>query len=308
MCTGQNSICSYRTAAPIGTGCRFAVAYCHDRKGCMVLKVWILKKHTLIFAAVVTALCVALAFFVIQLVPRGIAAAAAKKELPIYCVDRTEKIASLSFDAAWGAEDTPTLIRILNEHHVHATFFVVGQWVDKYPDAVKALSDAGNEVMNHSDTHPHMPSLSREAMQAQVSQCDQKIEKITGKKPTLFRPPYGDYNNTVIETLRGMDHDVIQWDVDSLDWKGISADAIQKRVLSKVRPGSIVLFHNAALHTPEALPGIIDSLQKDGYQLVPISQLIYHGAYTIDTQGRQHAVTSSTESSHAADAASTGLF
>lgn len=304
MCTGRSGICSYHTAVCAEMGRQLAVSYCHHRKGCMILKVWILKKNTLIFAAVVTALCVALAFLVIQLIPRGIAAVAAKKELPIYSVDRTEKIASLSFDAAWGAEDTPTLIRILNEHHVHATFFVVGQWVDKYPDAVKALSDAGNEVMNHSDTHPHMPTLSREAMEAQVSQCDQKIEKITGKKPTLFRPPYGDYNNTVVETLRGMNHDVIQWDVDSLDWKGISADAIQKRVLSKVRPGSIILFHNAALHTPEALPGIIDSLQRDGYQLVPISQLIYHGSYTIDTQGRQHAAESSTEASQAADSLS----
>lgn len=85
--------------------------------------------------------------------------------------------------------------------------------------------------------------------------------------------------------------------VDSLDWKGIPASAIQQRVLTKVRPGSIILFHNAALHTPEALPGILDSLQKDGYQLVPISQLIYHGNYTIDTQGRQHASTTSSENS-----------
>lgn len=253
------------------------------------MKVWILKKQMLVYTAVIVALCAALAFFIVQLVPRGIAAATAKKEVPIYSVDRTEKIASLSFDAAWGAEDTPTLIRILNEHHVHATFFVVGQWVDKYPQAVKALSDAGNEVMNHSNTHPHMPQLSREDMQKQVAECDAKIEKITGKKPTLFRPPYGDYSNSVIETLRGMQHDVIQWDVDSLDWKGISASDIQQRVFSKVRPGSIILFHNAAIHTPEALPGIIDHLQKDGYQLVPISQLIYHGNYTVDAQGRQHS-------------------
>lgn len=253
------------------------------------MKVWILKKNTLIYTAIVVALCVALVFLLTQLIPRGIAAAASKRELPIYLVDRTDKIASLSFDAAWGAEDTPTLIRILSEHHVHATFFVVGQWVDKYPEAVKALSDAGNEVMNHSDTHPHMPQLSREAMQKQVAQCDAKIEKITGKKPTLFRPPYGDYNNNVIETLRGTQHDVIQWSVDSLDWKGISASAIQQRVLPKVRPGSIILFHNAALHTPEALPGIIETLQKEGYQLVPISQMIYHGNYTIDSQGCQHA-------------------
>lgn len=190
-----------------------------ERKEVMIMKIWIFKKNTLIFTAVVTVLCVALVLLLIQLIPNGIAAAASKRELPIYSVDRTEKMASLSFDAAWGAEDTPTLIRILNEHHVHATFFVVGQWVDKYPEAVKALSDAGNEVMNHSDTHPHMPQLSQEEIQKQVEQCDAKIEKITGKKPTLFRPPYGDYNNNVIETLRGTQHDVIQWSVDTHDIK-----------------------------------------------------------------------------------------
>lgn len=184
-----------------------------------ILKVWIMKKNTLVFTAIVIALCIALAIAVIQLVPHVTTASAQKKELPIYNVDRTDKIASLSFDAAWGAEDTPKLIQILNQYHVHATFFVVGQWVDKYPDAVKALSDAGNEVMNHSDTHPHMPKLSTADMQKQVEACDAKIEKITGKKPTLFRPPYGDYNNAVIQTLRGMNHDVIQWNVDTIDMK-----------------------------------------------------------------------------------------
>jgi peptidoglycan/xylan/chitin deacetylase (PgdA/CDA1 family) len=174
---------------------------------------------------------------------------------------------------------------------------VVGQWVDKYPESVKALSDAGNEVMNHSDTHPHMPTLSRDEMLKQITTCDEKIEKITGKKPILFRPPYGDYNNTLIETLESSGHYPIQWTVDSLDWKGISASQIQQRVIPKVKPGSIILFHNAALHTPEALPGIIENLQKQGYSLVPISQLIYKDNYTIDTQGIQH---SSSQSSSAA--------
>jgi peptidoglycan/xylan/chitin deacetylase (PgdA/CDA1 family) len=172
---------------------------------------------------------------------------------------------------------------------VHATFFVVAQWVDKYPESVKALSDAGNEVMNHSTTHPHMPTLSRDAMLKEITTCDSKIEKITGKRPTLFRAPFGDYNNAVVETVAESNHNCIQWDVDSLDWKGISAPQISQRVLSSVKPGSIILFHNAALHTPEALPGIIESLQKQGYRLVPVSQLIYKDNYTIDVAGKQHS-------------------
>jgi polysaccharide deacetylase family sporulation protein PdaB len=198
---------------------------------------------------------------------------------------------------AWGNEDTQTLIDILNRYHVHATFFVVAQWVDKYPESVKALSDAGNEVMNHSTTHPHMSTLSRDSMLKEIATCDDKIEKVTGKRPTLFRAPFGDYNNAVVETVSESNHYCIQWDVDSLDWKGISASQISQRVLSGVKPGSIILFHNAALHTPEALPGIIESLQKQGYKLVPVSQLIYKDNYTIDVAGKQHSNTAASDPS-----------
>lgn len=255
------------------------------------MKVFVIKKNTLIYAAVAFLLCIGLLVSTISLVPKIAAASAGKRLIPIYNVDRSDKTVSLSFDAAWGNEDTQTLIDILNRYHIKATFFIVGMWVDKYPESVKALSDAGEDVMNHSNKHPHMPQLSSDAMLQEITDCDNKIQKITGKKPILFRPPYGDYNNTLIETLTASGHYCIQWDVDSLDWKGISASQIQERVLSKVKSGSIVLFHNAALHTPEALPGIIESLQKQGYHIVPISQLIYRDHYTIDHAGMQHSET-----------------
>lgn len=117
---------------------------------------------------------------------------------------------------AWGNEDTQQLIDILAEDNIKATFFVVGEWVDKYPESVKALSDAGHEVMNHSSTHPHMTELSCDQMVAEVQECNEKIEKITGSCPTLFRPPYGDYNDSVVSTLRSIDMYTIQWDVDRL--------------------------------------------------------------------------------------------
>jgi len=257
------------------------------------MKVLVLNKRSLAYFLAVFVLSLALIVAVVNLIPIVAAAATAKRELPIYNVDRQDKTISISFDAAWGNEDTQTLINILNKYHIKATFFVVGGWVDKFPESVKALSDAGNEVMNHSNTHPHMPTLSAEAMLKEITLCDEKIEKITSVKPTLFRPPYGDYNNTLIETLTSSTHYCIQWDVDSLDWKGISASQIKERVLSKVKPGSIVLFHNAALHTPEALPSIIESLQKDGYKIVPILQLIYKDNYTLDNAGKQHSIQNS---------------
>ena len=193
--------------------------------------------------------------------------------------------------APWGNEDTEHLIEIFKKYNVKVTFFVVGEWVDKYPESVKALADAGHEIMNHSDTHPHMPQLSIEKMTEQINACNDKIEKIIGRRPTLFRAPYGDYDNNLIDTLSALNMYCIQWDVDSLDWKDYTADKISERVLSKVRPGSICLFHNAAKHTPEALPIILENLLADGYKIVPISQLIMTNNFTINHEGRQIANT-----------------
>lgn len=183
------------------------------------MKVFIIHKKTLIAFALIVCFTLVFAVALTQLVPAASQASAQPKEVPIYNVDKSEKIVSLSFDAAWGNEDTQKLIDTLNKYKVHATFFVVGQWVDKYPESVKALSSNGNEVMNHSNTHPHMTKLSKEDMIKQVNECDAKIEKITGKKPTLFRAPYGDYDNNLLDSLQSINHYCIQWDVDSLNLK-----------------------------------------------------------------------------------------
>ncbi|MBQ7901908.1 MAG: polysaccharide deacetylase family protein [Clostridia bacterium] len=210
-----------------------------------------------------------------------------KRDLPIYCVDKKEKICALSFDAAWGADDTQTLIKELGDYGVKTTFFVVGDWVDRFPDQVKSLHDAGHEIMNHSNTHPHMTQLSVEKMQQEVKACDEKIKAITGVEPNLFRPPYGDYNNDVVSAMRDIGHYTIQWSVDSLDWKDLSAQAIYERVTSRIEPGSIVLFHNAAKHTPEALPMILKYLKDNEYTVVPVSELIYKENFKIDNTGKQ---------------------
>jgi len=146
---------------------------------------------------------------------RTIEVAGTVKDLPIYCVDKgEEKIVALSFDAAWGNDDTQQLIDIMNKYNVKTTFFVVGGWVDNFPESVKALSDAGHEIMNHSNTHPHMTQISVDKMKEEVTACDEKIRNITGVTPTLFRAPYGDYNNQVVQTMRQTGHYTIQWDVE----------------------------------------------------------------------------------------------
>ena len=236
-------------------------------------------------------LCAAAMMFYLVNYPAAVGASATTRQLPIYCVQREQKLVSISFDAAWGNEDTQQLIEILGQYQVPATFFVVGEWVDKYPESVKALHDAGHEVMNHSNTHAHYPQLSAEEVVADLNACNDKIEAVTGVRPTLVRLPYGDYDDRSINAVRSIGMEPIQWDVDSLDWKDISAGEITQRVTEKVGPGSIVLFHNAALHTPEALPGILEYLLGQGYSIVPVSQLVLSGEegtdYTIDHTGRQ---------------------
>ncbi len=245
-----------------------------------------IKKRKALVSAVSLVLFVAVIFWAVNS-PAIVGVSAGDRQLPIYCVSREDKTVSLSFDAAWGNEDTQQIIDILNKYDINATFFVVGEWADKYPESVKALFDAGNEVMSHSDDHAHFASLTADEITKNINTSNDKIEAITGVRPTLFRCPYGEYNDTVINTVNSMDMSAIQWDVDSLDWKELSADEITSRVLNNVKAGSIILFHNAAKNTPEALPQIIESLIADGYTIVPVSQLLLTGDYMIDNTGMQ---------------------
>ncbi len=231
-------------------------------------------------------LAVALIFAAVNS-PVFIAASAASRRIPIYSVERDGKFCSLSFDAAWGNDDTQKLIDILAAYNVRATFFVVGSWAEKYPESVRALFDAGHEVMNHSDDHAHFNRLSPEEIESNINACSDRIDAITGVRPSLFRCPYGEYDDHVVAAVNAMGMEVIQWDVDSLDWKDLDADTIYKRVTSRVAPGSIVLFHNAALHTPEALGAIIEYLLGNGYTVVPVSELILDGQTVTDHAGRQ---------------------
>ncbi len=184
------------------------------------MKIFVITKKTGILFVMILALVLSLTYIgKNQVMP----VSGAKRDLPIYCVqkDESEKVVALSFDAAWGNEDTQTLIDILGKYNVKTTFFVVGGWVDKFPESVKQLSDAGHEIMNHSDTHPHMTQISVEKMKEEVQKCDEKIMAITGVRPTLFRAPYGDYNNDVVGAMREIGHYTIQWDVETLATAGI---------------------------------------------------------------------------------------
>jgi polysaccharide deacetylase family sporulation protein PdaB len=209
------------------------------------------------------------------------------RRLPIYCVETNEKKIAITFDAAWSAEDTDEIIEILEEFDAKVTIFVLGTWVDANPDAVKKFYEKGHEIANHSDTHKLFSKVSREEVIKEIEECNKKIEAITGKKVKLLRAPSGDYDNKSIEIADTMNMKMIQWSVDSLDWKKLSAQEMYSRVVTKTENGSILLFHNGVENTPEALGKVLEKLKNDGYEFVTVSELIYWDNYKIDHTGKQ---------------------
>ena len=210
-----------------------------------------------------------------------------KRDLPIYCVDRKDKKLSISFDCAWGTEYTDKILDTLDFYNVKCTFFMTQFWVEKNPEYVKKIFERGHEIGTHSRTHPYMSKMNKSQIQDELKTSAEAIEKITGKKVELFRPPYGDYNDLLVSTAREMGLYTIQWSVDSLDWKDLSADQIATRILKKAESGSIILCHNNGLHTAESLPLIFSALQEKGFVFEPIGALIYKESYTVDVNGKQ---------------------
>ena len=211
------------------------------------------------------------------------------RELPIYCVDTDEKKVALSFDAAWGNEDTRQILDILKKHDIQVTFFMTGGWVESFPDDVKAIQEAGHDLGNHSENHKNMSQLSDEQKTEELMKVHEKVKILTGEDMELFRPPYGDYDDDVVLNATKNGYFTIQWDVDSLDWKDYGVDSIIDTVVNhkNLGNGSIILCHNGAKYTAQALESLITGLQEKGYEIVPVSQLILKKDYHMDVTGRQ---------------------
>ena len=254
------------------------------------MKFLILKKHTLKFALMVCCLCLLLSL------PFGENSAASvffgdsMRKVPIYSVETVEKKVAISFDAAWGADKTKDIIKTLKDYNVSATFFLVGFWVEDYPEEAKEVANSGFEIGTHSNTHPDMTKLSNEQKKLELTSSIETIEKTTGIKPTLFRAPFGSYDNNLLNVCEELNLTTIQWSVDSLDWKGISAGEIVQRVVSKVKNGSIILCHNNSKNILEALPILLERLKMQGYEVCSVGNLIYHESYKIDRAGVQKKI------------------
>ena len=210
-------------------------------------------------------------------------------QLPIYCVQTDKPQIALTFDAAWGNEDTQQILEILKKHDIKVTFFMTGGWVESYPDDVKSILEAGHDLGNHSENHKNMSQLSDSEKTEELMSVHNKVKELTGYEMFLFRPPYGDYDDAVVENAKQNGYYTIQWDVDSLDWKDYGVDAIIDTVCNHkhLGNGSIILCHNGAKFTAQALDTMITQLKEKGYEFVPVSELIYRKDFEMDHEGRQ---------------------
>ena len=210
-----------------------------------------------------------------------------KSKKPIYSVARQDKKISISFDCAWGVDYTDEILNVMQTYNVKCTFFMVEFWAKKYPDYVKKIVEQGHEIGTHSCSHKYMSKLTKSQIELELKQSCDTIESISSKKVTLFRPPYGDYNNQLIEVANSLNLKTIQWSIDTLDWKNYSADKIAQKVIKNAKSGAIILCHNNGLHTAEALPKIFEVLISQGYTFVPIGELVYQDNYHVDVNGIQ---------------------
>lgn len=213
------------------------------------------------------------------------------RKIPIYCVETERNCVALTFDAAWGNEDTKEILDILQKHHAHATFFMTGEWVKNYPEDVRAIYKAGHDLGNHSAHHKNMSQLSKEACKKEVQDAHDLVKALTGYNMTLFRPPYGDYDDELMMAVEECGYFPIQWSVDSLDWKDYGKEQIITRVCENehLENGAIILCHNGTKYTAKALDTMLARLAVMGYEIVPVSELILRENYHIDVTGKQIA-------------------
>lgn len=213
-------------------------------------------------------------------------------EIPIYSVDKEEKEVAITFDINWAENDyIYSILDTLDKYNVKGTFFIMGGWVNYSEENVKKLieiSERGHEIGNHSYKHPIFTKVGEERIKEELRKTDEVIEKYTGKKPSIFRFPSGDYNSQSYRTVSSLGYKCIQWNVDSVDWKEQGEEIEYNKVMKKVKPGSILLYHNNAKHTPNNLNKIIPELQKQGFKFVTVEELIYKDNAYIDKEGVQH--------------------
>ena len=209
------------------------------------------------------------------------------ENLPIYNVQTEENAVSLTMNCAWNADDIDKILKTLKDNNVKATFFMVGSWVDKFPEEVKKIAKEGHEIANHSNTHPHVNKLNIDKNCEEITKCSEKLKNITGKEVNLYRCPYGEYNNTVINAANSLNYYSIQWSLDTLDYTGLTGNEMWNRLDRKLKKGDIILMHNGTKHTADSLELLIKNIQSKGLEIKKVSDILYKDNYKINENGTQ---------------------
>ncbi|ACV63921.1 polysaccharide deacetylase [Desulfofarcimen acetoxidans DSM 771] len=195
---------------------------------------------------------------------------------PIYQGSDSEKKIALTVNVFWGEEYLPKMLEIMDENKVKASFFMGGQWVEKFPDLTKKIAAGGHELGNHGYSHPHVDQISKQNNITEIKKAEEEVFKVTGKKTVFFAPPYGERGQNVLAAASESGYKTILWSIDTVDWQRPAAKTIEDRVLAKAHNGAIVLMHPTE-PTIKALPNIIKDLKDRGYELVTVSQLLKGG-------------------------------
>ena len=209
------------------------------------------------------------------------------ERVPIYNVQTEEKKVAFTMNCAWSGDDIDSILETLRNNNVKITFFMVGDWIDKNSEAVKKIYQEGHEIGNHSNTHPHVNQLTKEQNLEEIEKCSDKIEQITGEKPTLYRAPYGEYNESLINVSLENGYYLIQWNKDTLDYQALTGEQMWKRIGENLQNGDIILSHNGTAHTADSLDMLLKNIREQGFEIVTVSDLIYKENYEINNNGTQ---------------------
>lgn len=213
------------------------------------------------------------------------------KELPIYSVETDKKEVALTFDINWSDPDyIPDILKVLEKNKVNATFFIMGKWVtysDENRNKLKQIYENGNEIGNHSYSHKDFSKIDSKTAKDEINKTNEILKSELGIDCKLFRFPGGGYCSNTVAVTKNENMIPIQWDVDSLDWKQLGEEAEYNKVASKLKNGSIVLYHNNSKYTPKNIDRLIKEFKAKGYEFKKVSEIIHHEPYIIDRNGRQ---------------------
>ncbi|MGL5312864.1 MAG: polysaccharide deacetylase family protein [Peptostreptococcaceae bacterium] len=198
-------------------------------------------------------------------------------EVFIHCGSREKKLIALTFDDGPHPKETNQVLDVLKKYDVKATFFIAGKHANWYQEPLVRASKEGHEIGNHTFTHPDISNLSSSQIEDEIIKCEEILVKLTGKKPTLFRPPYGSYRKEDLAKIaQKFNYKIVLWStIDARDWENPQASKIANTITQKVKNGDIILLHDYATNnTVEALEILIPDLIKQGYKFVTVSELI----------------------------------